>query len=145
VDASGSDPGKRCRRSNPNWTPTPAPGTSRHRWMSRPPDCCSVRSPQRFHAGVQDILLIAYALACAEFLDDGDTTVSASTFEGHGRDEDLAPGVDLSRTVGWFTTKYPVALTVGGLRGRKSKPAMPHYRCRDQEPQRTNSELCPTT
>ena len=23
--------------------------------------------------------------------------------------------VDLSRTVGWFTTKYPVALAVGGL------------------------------
>ena len=35
--------------------------------------------------------------------------------EGHGRDEDLAEGVDLSRTVGWFTTKYPVALRVGRL------------------------------
>ena len=23
--------------------------------------------------------------------------------------------MDLSRTVGWFTTKYPVALNVGGL------------------------------
>lgn len=29
--------------------------------------------------------------------------------EGHGREELLA-GVDLSRTVGWFTTMYPVAL-----------------------------------
>ena len=36
--------------------------------------------------------------------------------EGHGRHEDLAPDVDLSRTVGWFTTKYPVSLAVGGLR-----------------------------
>ena len=38
--------------------------------------------------------------------------------EGHGRQEDLATPdeqVDLSRTVGWFTTKYPVALSVGGL------------------------------
>ena len=26
-----------------------------------------------------------------------------------------ARDVDLSRTVGWFTTKYPVSLTVGGL------------------------------
>ena len=26
-----------------------------------------------------------------------------------------AADVDLSRTVGWFTTKYPVALAVGGL------------------------------
>ncbi|MFM0302263.1 amino acid adenylation domain-containing protein [Paraburkholderia sediminicola] len=29
--------------------------------------------------------------------------------EGHGR-EDLIDGVDLSRTVGWFTTQYPLAL-----------------------------------
>ena len=35
--------------------------------------------------------------------------------EGHGRQEELGPRVDLSRTVGWFTTKYPVSLTVGGL------------------------------
>ncbi|MCA1682348.1 MAG: condensation domain-containing protein, partial [Actinobacteria bacterium] len=31
--------------------------------------------------------------------------------EGHGR-EDLFEGVDLSRTVGWFTTIFPVALDV---------------------------------
>lgn len=39
--------------------------------------------------------------------------------EGHGRHEELSPDLDLSHTVGWFTTKYPVALTmrrVGGLR-----------------------------
>jgi non-ribosomal peptide synthase protein (TIGR01720 family) len=31
--------------------------------------------------------------------------------EGHGR-EDVIDGVDLSRTVGWFTTLFPVALDV---------------------------------
>ena len=35
--------------------------------------------------------------------------------EGHGRAEELGSDVDLSRTVGWFTTKYPVSLAVGGL------------------------------
>ena len=36
--------------------------------------------------------------------------------EGHGR-EDLFEGVDLSRTVGWFTTQFPVALEIpGGIR-----------------------------
>ncbi|WP_459956736.1 hypothetical protein, partial [Mycobacterium avium] len=35
--------------------------------------------------------------------------------EGHGRHEELGPHVDLSRTVGWFTTKYPVALAIDGL------------------------------
>ncbi|MGB7487482.1 MAG: condensation domain-containing protein, partial [Phormidesmis sp.] len=31
--------------------------------------------------------------------------------EGHGR-EQIAPNVDLSRTVGWFTTTYPVSLQI---------------------------------
>ena len=33
--------------------------------------------------------------------------------EGHGREEQLVPGVDLSRTVGWFTSLYPVRLDPG--------------------------------
>ncbi|RAR86040.1 non-ribosomal peptide synthase protein (TIGR01720 family)/amino acid adenylation domain-containing protein, partial [Paracidovorax anthurii] len=33
--------------------------------------------------------------------------------EGHGR-EDLFEGMDLSRTVGWFTSKYPVVLDASG-------------------------------
>jgi amino acid adenylation domain-containing protein/non-ribosomal peptide synthase protein (TIGR01720 family) len=73
--------------------------------------------PAAFHAGVHDILLIAYGLAVARFLNTSDTNVPVGIdVEGHGRDEDLAPDLDLSRTVGWFTTKYPVALNVGGLR-----------------------------
>ncbi|MGO9730474.1 condensation domain-containing protein, partial [Mycobacterium sp.] len=70
--------------------------------------------PAAFHAGVNDIMLIAFALACAEFLGTGGAPVVIDV-EGHGRqDEDIAD-VDLSRTVGWFTTKYPVALAAGGL------------------------------
>ncbi len=53
-------------------------------------------------------------MAFAEFLGTGGTPVGIDV-EGHGRHEELAPDVDLSRTVGWFTTKYPVALTVGKL------------------------------
>ncbi|WP_197515527.1 non-ribosomal peptide synthetase, partial [Mycobacterium sp. E1747] len=71
-------------------------------------------APAAFHAGIQDILLIAFALACAEFLGTGDTRIALDV-EGHGRDEELATDVDLSRTVGWFTTKFPVALSVGAL------------------------------
>ncbi|KUI15624.1 non-ribosomal peptide synthetase [Mycobacterium lehmannii] len=70
--------------------------------------------PAAFHAGVQDILLIAFGLAWAEFLDANEGPIAIDV-EGHGRQEELAGDVDLSRTVGWFTTKYPVALTVGGL------------------------------
>ncbi|WP_156744503.1 non-ribosomal peptide synthetase, partial [Mycobacterium sp. E740] len=73
--------------------------------------------PAAFHAGVQDILLIAFGLAVAEL-----TATRAPIcidVEGHGRDEDLADDVDLTRTVGWFTTKYPVSLAVGGLKWRQ--------------------------
>jgi amino acid adenylation domain-containing protein/non-ribosomal peptide synthase protein (TIGR01720 family) len=70
--------------------------------------------PTAFHAGIHEILLIAFALACGEFLGTGTTPVCIDV-EGHGRHDELGPDVDLSRTVGWFTAKYPVALAVGGL------------------------------
>ncbi|MGA9358096.1 MAG: amino acid adenylation domain-containing protein, partial [Mycobacterium sp.] len=70
--------------------------------------------PAAFHAGVHDILLIAFGLAVAEFLGNGSAPIGIDV-EGHGRHEELAPDIDLSRTVGWFTTKYPVSLAVGGL------------------------------
>ena len=70
--------------------------------------------PAAFHAGVHDILLIAFGLAWAEFLGTGGAPIGIDV-EGHGRHEELAADVDLSRTVGWFTTKYPVSLAVGGL------------------------------
>ncbi|HTQ22351.1 non-ribosomal peptide synthetase, partial [Mycobacterium sp.] len=70
--------------------------------------------PSTFHAGVQDILLIAFGLACAELLGTNGAPLVVDV-EGHGRHEELAPGVDLSRTVGWFTAKYPVALKLGGV------------------------------
>ncbi len=73
--------------------------------------------PGAFHAGIQDILLIGYALACTEFL-DGEVSPIGIDVEGHGRFEDIAPDIDLSRTVGWFTTKYPVSLEVSGLQWR---------------------------
>ncbi len=69
--------------------------------------------PAAFHAGVNDILLIAFGLAWAKLLDT-EAPIGIDV-EGHGRHEELGSEVDLSRTVGWFTTKYPVALSVGGL------------------------------
>ena len=37
------------------------------------------------------------------------------TMEGHGR-EQLAAGTDLSRTVGWFTSEYPVRVPLDAVR-----------------------------
>ncbi|OBH43765.1 non-ribosomal peptide synthetase [Mycobacterium sp. E183] len=69
--------------------------------------------PAALHTGINDILLIAYALAWTEFLGRGEHPVCIDV-ESHGRHDDLAPDLDLSRTVGWFTTKYPATLTVAG-------------------------------
>ncbi len=71
--------------------------------------------PTAFHAGIQDILLIAFGLAWSEFLGEGADAIGIDV-EGHGRHEELGADIDLSRTVGWFTTKYPVSLGVAGLR-----------------------------
>ncbi|WP_084229312.1 non-ribosomal peptide synthetase [Mycobacterium sherrisii] len=70
--------------------------------------------PSALHAGVQDILLIAFGLAVAEFLGGAGAPVVIDV-EGHGRQELADVRVDLSRTVGWFTVKHPVALTLDEL------------------------------
>ncbi|WP_420891201.1 amino acid adenylation domain-containing protein [Mycobacterium riyadhense] len=70
--------------------------------------------PAAFRAGVQDILLVAFGLAWSEFLGTSGAPIGIDV-EGHGRHEEVNPGIDLSHTVGWFTTKYPVSLAVGEL------------------------------
>ena len=74
--------------------------------------------PAAFYAGINDILLIAFGLALAEFLGMTPGAPIVIDAEGHGREEELAredESVDLSRTVGWFTTKYPISLAVDRL------------------------------
>ncbi|BBY06253.1 hypothetical protein MNVI_15710 [Mycobacterium noviomagense] len=71
--------------------------------------------PAAFHTGIGDILLIAFGIAITEFVGDPTGPVGVDV-EGHGRhEEQLGAELDLSRTVGWFTAKYPVALRVAGL------------------------------
>jgi non-ribosomal peptide synthase protein (TIGR01720 family) len=64
--------------------------------------------PARLDCRTHEILLTALALAFGR----GTGDALRVEVEGHGR-EDLFPGVDLSRTVGWFTSAYPVRLEPG--------------------------------
>ncbi|MFI5821203.1 non-ribosomal peptide synthase/polyketide synthase [Streptomyces rishiriensis] len=66
------------------------------------------RVPGVYRTQVNDVLLSALGRVLADWTRVDRVTVA---LEGHGREEDLADGVDLSRTVGWFTTQYPVTLT----------------------------------
>jgi non-ribosomal peptide synthase protein (TIGR01720 family) len=65
--------------------------------------------PAVFHAGIDTVLLAGLAVALNEWLGSGPVLVDV---EGHGR-EPLAGDVDLSRTVGWFTSVHPVRLDSG--------------------------------
>ncbi|EWC60856.1 Siderophore biosynthesis non-ribosomal peptide synthetase module [Actinokineospora spheciospongiae] len=70
--------------------------------------------PARHHAAVNDVLLTGLALAVTAWRRGrgADTTAVVVEVEGHGREE-IAPGLDLSRTVGWFTATFPVRLDAG--------------------------------
>jgi amino acid adenylation domain-containing protein/non-ribosomal peptide synthase protein (TIGR01720 family) len=62
--------------------------------------------PRAYQTQINDVLLTALAQAFVHW-----TGVPALLvdLEGHGREE-IVEGVDLSRTVGWFTTIFPVRL-----------------------------------
>jgi len=79
--------------------------------------------PTAFHTGIHEIFVDRVRLGVCGVLGHRCRTVGIDV-EGHGRHNELAPDVDLSRTVGWFTTKYPVALAVGGLSWTQVVPAM---------------------
>ncbi|MFJ2648127.1 amino acid adenylation domain-containing protein [Streptomyces sp. NPDC087420] len=63
-----------------------------------------------FDCSVHELLLTAFALAAADWRDGPDAVLV--DLEGHGREE-FAANLDLSRTVGWFTTLFPVELDPG--------------------------------
>ncbi|WP_225728603.1 non-ribosomal peptide synthase/polyketide synthase [Nocardia sp. JCM 34519.1] len=65
--------------------------------------------PAVFHGGVEDGLLAALSAAVTRWRGVPEDSVLIR-LEGHGREEDTVPGADLSNTVGWFTSMYPVRL-----------------------------------
>ncbi|MGM7649073.1 amino acid adenylation domain-containing protein, partial [Nocardia sp. JW2] len=70
--------------------------------------------PGLYHGGVNDGLLTALALAVSRWRGDESGTAALIKLEGHGRQEEIVAGADLSRTVGWFTTAFPVRLDLAG-------------------------------
>ena len=66
--------------------------------------------PEIYHTRINDLLLTALAEAFQRLTKKETLLVE---LEGHGREE-LFAGVDLSRTVGWFTSAFPVLLNLEG-------------------------------
>src|SRR5262249_6211207 len=76
------------------------------------------RVPAAFHCGIQHVLLTGLALAIAQWCrrrGRGGRRGGGVGVGGYGRGGEVWSDIDLSRTVGWFTSLYPVRLDVGGL------------------------------
>ncbi|WP_084478484.1 non-ribosomal peptide synthetase [Nocardia jejuensis] len=73
--------------------------------------------PALYRGGVNDGLLAGLALAVQTWRARRgvDAPVTRVRMEGHGREESAVPGADITRTIGWFTSVYPVALDLTGI------------------------------
>jgi len=78
-----------------------------------PPLTAKLLSPahEAYRTRMDDLLLTALARALASWSGEGRWRV---LLESHGR-EPLHERLDVSRTVGWFTARYPVLLDLAGL------------------------------
>ncbi|MBA6130167.1 condensation domain-containing protein, partial [Pseudomonas juntendi] len=65
------------------------------------------QAPAAYRTQVNDLLLTALARVVCRWSAQHTALIQ---LEGHGR-EDLFDDIDLTRTVGWFTTLFPLALT----------------------------------
>ncbi|QDY82732.1 amino acid adenylation domain-containing protein [Paenibacillus polymyxa] len=63
---------------------------------------------QAYHTEINDLLLTAWSLALSDW--SGQTTI-AFRLEGHGR-EHFVSDIDLTRTIGWFTSMFPVCIQI---------------------------------
>ena len=95
-------------------------GTARHLTVELPAALTGALLTQvaaAFHGGINDVLLSGLVVAVADWGRrrgrPGGPAVLVD-LEGHGREEIFAD-VDLSRTVGWFTSLYPVRLDPGAI------------------------------
>lgn len=97
--------------------------TERLRTVSAGPEITAAllgEIPAKFHAGVNDVLLTGLAVALARWRRDlgQDQTFAHIELEGHGREGQFVAASagfepELSRTVGWFTTLFPVTVDPG--------------------------------
>ncbi|WP_051854505.1 non-ribosomal peptide synthetase [Streptomyces sp. NRRL B-1347] len=112
----GPDPVLGTRGFDPAVDVTATVDTVRLRLPAPVTEALLTTLPAAFRCGVNDGLLAALALAVARLrrARGVDEPSLLLTLEGHGREEAVVPGADLSRTVGWFTSMFPVRLDVSG-------------------------------
>lgn len=65
-------------------------------------------APKYYQAHINEIFLAALAIVLSKAMKSEKVRIN---LEGHGR-EDISGAIDISRTVGWFTTIFPMNLSV---------------------------------
>ncbi len=87
------------------------------------------RVPAAFHTGVNDALLTALAVAVTAWRRRRGmpTPPVLVALEGHGREEQILAGADLSRTVAWFTSIFPVRVVPDMRRTKELLRAVPDH------------------
>jgi non-ribosomal peptide synthase protein (TIGR01720 family) len=98
--------GRRSRSDEPTTTSVGSAATVSVRFGRADTDALLHEVPDVYRTQVNDVLLAALGRVLGDR--DGRAMI---TLEGHGREE-IVDGVDLTRTVGWFTSQFPVALEV---------------------------------
>jgi amino acid adenylation domain-containing protein/non-ribosomal peptide synthase protein (TIGR01720 family) len=69
------------------------------------------QATKKYRARINEVLLSAVMQGYTQWT--GQTSLKLDV-EGHGREQEFVGEVDLTRTVGWFTSVYPVVLEVAG-------------------------------
>ncbi|MEV5358076.1 amino acid adenylation domain-containing protein [Streptomyces sp. NPDC052693] len=107
------DPPLGSRPFDPAVDVTATVGTVRVELPAEVTEAVLTTLPAAYRGTATDVLLAALALAVDRWR--GEARPTPVRLEGHGRETDLVPGADLSRTVGWFTSMHPARIDVRGV------------------------------
>ncbi|WP_052433450.1 non-ribosomal peptide synthetase [Streptacidiphilus carbonis] len=113
----GPDPLLGARRLDPAVDVVSTVAKVRVQLSARTTETLLTTLPAAFRGGVNDGLLAGLALAVVEWRRRRGVpgTSTLIRLEGHGREPGAAPGAELSRTVGWFTSVFPVRPDLAGV------------------------------
>ncbi|MEC2188723.1 condensation domain-containing protein, partial [Bacillus velezensis] len=75
-------------------------------WTKEETEQLLKQANRAYNTDINDLLLTSLGLAVHKWTGTEDIVVN---LEGHGR-EPIIPDADISRTIGWFTSQYPVVL-----------------------------------
>ncbi|MDQ0045975.1 amino acid adenylation domain-containing protein/non-ribosomal peptide synthase protein (TIGR01720 family) [Paenibacillus polymyxa] len=79
-------------------------------WSKQETEQLLKHSNRAYNTEINDLLLTALGMGIHKWMGLQEIKVNV---EGHGR-EQIIPKIDVSRTVGWFTSQYPVLLKLDG-------------------------------